>query len=84
MKLMSVDGMNNGGSYIKELQDQSADAIETVLLSDIFNEALAQSQPKSVVIKADIETYECRAFLNSQQGNSFFLCTMEGMSDAKS
>jgi len=64
---MSVDAMNNGGSYIKELKDQSVDAIETVLLSDIFHEALAQSQPKSVIIKADIETYECRAFLNSQQ-----------------
>ena len=66
---MAVDEMNNGGSYIKELKDQSADVVETVLLSDIFHEALAQSKPKSVIIKADIETYECRAFLNSQQGN---------------
>jgi len=64
---MSVDRKNNGGSYIKELQDESAEAIETVLLSDIFHEALTQSQPKNVVLKADIETYECRAFLNSQQ-----------------
>jgi len=64
---MAVDGTNNGGSYIKELKDTSVDVIETVLLSDIFQEAVAQSQPNSVVIKADIETYECRAFLNSQQ-----------------
>jgi len=64
---MAVDGTNNGGSYIKEFHDTSVDAIETVLLSDIFQEAVSQARPKSVVIKADIETYECRAFLNSQQ-----------------
>jgi len=64
---MVIDDKNNGGSYIKELDDPSRGAVEAVLLSDIFNEALLKSQPKSVVIKADIESYECRAFLNSPQ-----------------
>ena len=66
---MQIDGRNNGGSRIKESDGSIKEgSVETVLLSDIFEEALDRHGQKSVVIKADIESYECRTFLNSQQG----------------
>lgn len=73
MKLW-VDKNNNGGSQVRQLglskdpsQYQAGEVVQTVLLSDIFEEAFRQSQPKNVIIKADIETFECRAFLGSPQ-----------------
>ena len=67
---MAVDGKNNGGSQITELSSSTKkeDIVHTVLLSDVFKVASLKSKPKNVVIKADIETYECQTFLNSQQG----------------
>ena len=67
---MAVDGKNNGGSQISELSSSTKkeDIVHTVLLSDVFKDAFLKSKPKNVVIKADIETYECQTFLNSQQG----------------
>ena len=72
---IAVDKENNGGSRIKELQaaDTSVEVVDTVLLSDIFKEAFGQSLAKNVIIKADIETYECRTFLQSPQGYPFTL-----------
>ena len=76
MKLW-VDKNNNGGSQVRQLglsedpsQYQAGEVVQTVLLSDIFEEAFRQSQPKNVIIKADIETFECRAFLGSPQGEN--------------
>ena len=69
---IAVDKTNNGGSQIKELQtsETSVEVVQTVLLSDIFKEAFDQSLPKNVIVKADIETYECRTFLQSSQGEN--------------
>ena len=78
MKLW-VNKNNNGGSQVRQLglskdpsQYQAGEVVQTVLLSDIFEEAFRQSQPKNVIIKADIETFECRAFLGSPQGENHF------------
>ena len=67
---MAVDGKNNGGSQISELSSSTKkeDIVHTILLSDVFKVASLKSKSKNVVIKADIETYECQTFLNSQQG----------------
>ena len=75
---MVIDEKNNGASHLDESKEaskldsgdslKSDEVFETVLLSDVFNEAVAKSQPKSVIIKVDIELYECRAFLASQEG----------------
>ena len=77
---LDVDKKNNGGSGIKVLQtaaDPSVEIVDTVLLTDIFKEAFGQSLPKNVIIKADIETYECRTFLHSPQGLNTSLIFLE-------
>ena len=72
-----VNKNNNGGSHVRQLglskdpsQYEAGEVVQTVLLSDIFEEAFRKSQPKNVIIKADIETFECRAFLGSPQGKN--------------
>jgi len=67
---MSINNINNGGSYVKTAMSSSTDdndVIKTVLLSDIFDAAVSHGQPDRIVIKADIERFECRAFLGSPQ-----------------
>ena len=67
-----VDKFNNGGSYVKlpqtvinEENPKEQELVETVLLSDILDAAEAIEDPKQVIMKIDIELFECRAFLGS-------------------
>ena len=67
-----VDKLNNGGSYIRLPQTvinkenpKDQELIETVLLSDILDAAKEIEKPTQVIIKIDIELFECRAFLGS-------------------
>ena len=72
-----VNTKYNGGSHVKQLgasMGQSGlvagEVVQTVLLSDIFKEAFRQSHPNNVIMKVDIESFECRAFLGSPQGKN--------------
>ena len=72
-----VNTKYNGRSHVKQLGAsmtqsgmEAGEVVQTVLLSDIFKEALRQSQPNNVIMKVDIETFECRAFLGSPQGKN--------------
>ena len=64
---------DNGGGRMDESGDTpapDAEEIQTVLLSDIINKAVEVEQPKNIIMKIDIETYECRAFMGSPEGNT--------------
>ena len=69
-ELVEVEG-NNGASYLS-LPDSSVSkrnikhSIQTVLLSDILQAIKVASNPKKLIMKIDIELYECRAILGSQ------------------
>ena len=75
--VVCVDKLNNGGSYVKLPQKQQQpvinkcgnqsdqEPIQTVLLSDIIEAARVIENPTEIVIKIDIELFECRAFLGS-------------------
>ena len=67
---MSILQTNNGGSHIQTSDEQPSKTMETqtVLLSDVILEAVKVEQPKHIIIKMDIETYECKAFLGSPDG----------------
>ena len=63
---------NNGNARMDESGDFAPDAeeIQTVLLSDVINKAVEVEQPKNIIMKIDIESYECRAFMGSPEGNT--------------
>ena len=67
---MSIVKANNGGSHIQTSDEQPSKTMETrtVLLSDVILEAVKVERPKHIVIKMDIESYECKAFLGSPDG----------------
>ena len=72
---MVVDQTNNGGSHLSseshntELsKDPNSITVNAVLLSDVVNAAVAVEKPKHIVMKVDIEMFECRAFLGSPEG----------------
>ena len=62
---------DNGGGRMDESGDHAPDAeeIQAVFLSDVIKRAVEVEQPKNIIIKIDIETYECRAFMGSPEGN---------------
>ena len=67
--VININDSNNGASsVVRNVNDSSMELVQTVLLQDIFNEAVMTISPKSVVIKADIEGSECQAFLASPEG----------------
>ena len=73
--LMSIQDGNFGASSLKVENETRAiihqEPTSTVLFSDIFDAAVKQSQPDEIIIKADIEHFECRAFLGSPQGKTY-------------
>ena len=48
-----------------EENTKEQELVETVLLSDILDAAEAIEDPKQIIMKIDIELFECRAFLGS-------------------
>ena len=67
---IKVDMHNNGGSFVKlpdsvATEDQNNQHLETVLLSDLVKTAKMLENPKQIIIKIDIELFECRTFLGS-------------------
>ena len=71
---MHIDVDNNGGSFV-DLDNYLTDRtqlegykkerpiIETALLSDLLNAVTLQERPSKIIIKMDIEGFECRAIL---------------------
>ena len=73
---MHIDEDNNGGSFVdfappsiggrKQHLDgfkKEHPVIETVLLSDVVEAAVVQENPSRIIMKMDIEGFECRAIL---------------------
>ena len=70
--IVKVDEYNNGGSYVNlpesVMYEGPADQqLETVLLSDVIEAAKTLENPKQIVIKIDVELFECRTFLGSSK-----------------
>ena len=71
---MHIDEDNNGGSFV-DLDDTVSNrahlegykkeqpTIETILLGDLLEAAMAHERPTRLVIKMDVEGFECRAIL---------------------
>ena len=59
------DRMDESGDFAPK-----AEETQTVLLSDVINKAVEVEQPKNIIVKIDIESYECRAFMGSPDGNT--------------
>ena len=71
---MHIDEDNNGGSFV-DLDDtvnsrshlegykKEQPTIETILLGDLLEAAMAHEKPTRLVIKMDVEGFECRAIL---------------------
>ena len=75
---MHIDEDNNGGSFVdmepsiagrKRLDGYklAQPVIETILLSDVLEAAVMQENPTNIIIKMDIEGFECRAILGKNQ-----------------
>ena len=72
---MHIDEDNNGGSFVDLVSTsigntthlkgykEEQPVIETVLLGDVLQAAIAQENPSKIVMKMDIEGFECRAIL---------------------
>ena len=70
--ILKVDERNNGGSYVRLPgavinEGKENQELETVLLSDIIEAAKILENPKQIVIKIDVELFECRTFLGSSK-----------------
>ena len=74
---MHIDKDNNGGSFVdldtsiqstKHLEGYKKEQplIETILLEDLLQASLTYEKPSRIVIKMDIEGFECRAILGKQ------------------
>ena len=74
---MHIDKNNNGGSFVdlnssltgtsnlvgyKKVQPM----IETILLGDLLEAVSDEENPTKIIIKMDIEGFECRAILGIQ------------------
>ena len=74
---MHIDKNNNGGSFVdlnssltgtsnlvgyKKVQPM----IETILLGDLLQAVSDEENPTKIIIKMDIEGFECRAILGKQ------------------
>ena len=71
---MHIDKDNNGGSFVDldnsiksktHLKGYKMDqpVIETVLLGDLLQAASIKEKPSNIIMKMDIEGFECRAIL---------------------
>ena len=71
---MHIDADNNGGSFVDldnsvksrtRLKGYKKDqpVIETVLLGDLLQAASIKERPARIIMKIDIEGFECRAIL---------------------
>ena len=68
--VIKINKDNNGGSYIKLPENTANESkydqkLETVLLSDIIEAASISESPKQIIVKIDVELFECRVFLGS-------------------
>ena len=74
---MHIDEDNNGGSFV-DLDDsinsrarlegykKEQPTIETALLGDLLKATMAHDKPTRIVVKMDIEGFECRAILGKK------------------
>ena len=74
---MHIDEDNNGGSFV-DLDDsinsrarlegykKEQPTIETALLGDLLKATMAYDKPTRIVVKMDIEGFECRAILGKK------------------
>ena len=77
--VMNIDLKNNGGSFleltnnrrskVEETKNSSKSFLQTVILNDVFEAIKTNVVPKPsvVMMKIDIEHFECRAFLGSPE-----------------
>ena len=74
---MHIDEDNNGGSFVDldesiksrarlEGYKKEQPIIETVLLGDLLKATMAHDNPTRIVVKMDIEGFECRAILGKK------------------
>ena len=73
---ITINKNNNEASYIRlpenSLNNRKTDQqLQTVLLNDILKAVKRSENPKQIIIKIDVELFECRAFLGSSY--EFFL-----------
>ena len=71
---MHIDDENNGGSFVDTVSSNSdvqqkskykelRPVIETVLLGDVLEAIHVSEKPTNIIMKMDIEGFECRAIL---------------------
>ena len=81
---MHIDEDNNGGSFVDLIPSTSGrkylagykkayPVIETALLQDVLEAADIKENPSHIIMKMDIEGYECRAILGKNWGFSWFI-----------
>jgi hypothetical protein len=68
--VIKINKGNNGASYVRLPENTANESkydqnLETVLLSDIIEAATITESPKQIVVKIDVELFECRVFLGS-------------------
>ena len=74
---MHIDKKNNGGSFVDLHSSLTGTThlvgykkrqpmIETILLGDLLQAVSDEENPTSIIIKMDIEGFECRAILGIQ------------------
>ena len=82
---MNIDVDNNGGSFVDldnpftnnthlEGYKKEKPVIETAFLADLIEAVTLQERPSKIIIKMDIEGFECRAILG-RNGISFLKTT---------
>ena len=75
---MHIDMDNNGGSFVDldssftskthlEGYKKEKPIIETALLADLIEAVTLQERPSKIIIKMDIEGFECRAVLGRNE-----------------
>ena len=75
---MNIDVDNNGGSFVDldnsftsnthlEGYKKEKPVIETALLADLIEAVTLQERPSKIIIKMDIEGFECRAILGTNE-----------------
>ena len=74
---MHIDKNNNGGSFVDLHSSHTGTShlvgykkvqpmIETILLADLLQAVSDEENPTKIIIKMDIEGFECRAILGIQ------------------
>ena len=74
---MHIDKNNNGGSFVDLHSSRTGTSdlvgykkvqpmIETILLGDLLQAVSDEENPTKIIIKMDIEGFECRAILGIQ------------------